>query len=175
MPWHLSNSHHLVKYSCQGAASDQAVFREQSFQPLRPQVRDDHKSSSLSTGNGDAPEMVTGRARQREVKRESVSGFHFLLLASGDSESDARKQAPKAPARLFSKTRVFTVRLRLALQPETVDHSPTNCSDCYPAPSALLPFSRQNGTMTMFFFFQLLLTTWKPSPSLISPPRARMS
>lgn len=151
------------------------MFREQSFWPLRPQVRDDSKSPSLSTGNGDAPEMVTGRARQRGMKRESVPGFHFLLLASGDSDSDARNQALKVPARLFSKTRVFTVRLRQALQPETVDHLPTNGSDCHTAPSALLPFPQQNGTMTAFFFFQLLLTTWKPSPSLISLPQARMS
>lgn len=80
------------------------VFTEQSFQPLRPQVRDDSKSPVLtnpkrrSPRNGDKLGQAKGDRWKERVRYCRLS---FPTPGIWGSRNDARKQILKAPAALL--------------------------------------------------------------------------
>lgn len=146
------------------------MFTEQSFQALGPQVRDDSESSILINRKQGCPQK--GRqARQAKGDERKGKGLGSLLLARGDSGKKGKHnlQAPSHSNSL--ETKALPVGLGLPLGAGGLG---PGVSDCYVACCSAL-FSGQKGIMNTLLLFQLHVTTWKPLPSLTSPPQVRMN
>ncbi|XP_021777270.1 GRB2-related adapter protein 2 isoform X5 [Papio anubis] len=116
------------------------------------------------------PKVVSGQDDERRRERLRLAfiscSWHLGIPRMIPGPRSYRFQ------QLFLQTQALVVRLSLALQPGDI-HLPTllGTADYQEAPWALLPSPWQRGTMTTLFLFQLHVTAWKLSPSLISLPQ----
>lgn len=149
------------------------MFTEQSFQPL---VRDDSKSSVLINRKQRCPRKGDRPGRQREMKgRGKALPASASVPCSWGMGTLGRRgsTAYRLPSRSNSQDlKALPVGLGLPLRPgglgpgpyhpPSLPHGPPPCSLLWP-----------EGIMRTLLVFQLHVGTWKPSPSLTSPPQAR--
>lgn len=92
----------LINTGWLNIAAEGQCLQSSPSSPSGPKVAMIASLLSLSTGNRDAPEMITGQDCKWGWKErgKAVTGLHFLFLASGDSENDVGKRILGAQAAL---------------------------------------------------------------------------